>query len=55
MKVEPPGRAALTTQLYSPDQAARNASDGIFRSENVLVITTGTPLIGRFDFIVDLA
>jgi len=48
------GGSALTTQLYFPGQAS-NSGDGIYRPENLLKITQGTPLVGRFDFIVDRA
>ncbi|MFN2626997.1 MAG: dioxygenase [Mycobacteriales bacterium] len=44
----------LTTQVYFPGIAA-NSNDGIFRQENLLKITQGTPLIGRYDFVLDRA
>lgn len=52
VKVTPPGGATLTSQLYLPDQA-RNSSDSIFRSELVMKVDRGTPLTGRFDFVLD--
>lgn len=53
VKVTPSGGATLTSQLYLPDQT-RNASDSIFRPELTMKIERGTPLVGRFDFILDL-
>ncbi len=43
--------STLTTQLYFPG-VAQNAQDSIFNSANVLKITDGTPLQGRFDFVL---
>ncbi len=54
VKVQAPGRAVLTSQLYFPD-AARNASDGLFRPELVMrVDRSGDALAARFDFVVDV-
>jgi protocatechuate 3,4-dioxygenase beta subunit len=41
----------LTTQLYFPG-VAQNAQDGIFSAANLLKIADGTPLQGRFDFVL---
>ena len=51
VKVDVAG-SVLTTQLYFPGQAS-NAQDGIFHQENLLTITGGSPLLGRFDFVLD--
>lgn len=53
VKVTPLGGATFTSQLYLPEQA-RNASDSIFRPELVMKVERGTPLLGRFDFVLDL-
>ena len=55
VKVQPPGRSILTTQLYFPGEA-RNASDGIFSP--ALLMAVSTPPTGkeaRFDFVVRAA
>jgi protocatechuate 3,4-dioxygenase beta subunit len=54
VKVTPPGRAVLTTQLYLPG-LARNSSDSIFRPELVVRIeSAGPPVAARFDFVLDV-
>ena len=53
VKVTPPGRATTTSQLYFPS-STRNESDGIFSPAMLVTLTPGTPLRGRFDFIVNL-
>ncbi len=54
VKVQAPGKAALTTQLYFPDEQ-RNASDSIFQPANVVRLDrSGTDWSARFDFVLDL-
>jgi protocatechuate 3,4-dioxygenase beta subunit len=52
VKVQSPGGALLTTQLYFPGEP-RNRSDGLFRKE-LLLRTTERPalLSARFDFVL---
>ena len=55
VKVQAPGRAILTTQLYFPG-VARNRTDGIFSAE-LLVRSwrkVGARRAARFDFVLDL-
>jgi protocatechuate 3,4-dioxygenase beta subunit len=55
VKVQAPGRAILTTQLYFPG-VARNRTDGIFSAE-LLVKSwrkVGARRAARFDFVLDL-
>ena len=55
VKVQPPNRSVLTTQLYFPGEAV-NARDPIFSPELVMRVTeTTTSKAGAFDFVVDLA
>jgi protocatechuate 3,4-dioxygenase beta subunit len=54
VRVQPPRRRILTTQLYFPGEA-RNASDGIF--ERDLLVSwrkVGSRRVARFDFVLDL-
>ena len=54
VKVQPPSRPVLTTQLYFPGEAV-NARDPIFSPELVMRVTeTTTGRAGAFDFVVDL-
>jgi protocatechuate 3,4-dioxygenase beta subunit len=54
VKVQPPNRSVLTTQLYFPGEAV-NARDPIFSPELVMRVTeTTTGKAGTFDFVVDL-
>jgi len=54
VKVQPPNRPVLTTQLYFPGEAV-NARDPIFSPELVMRVTeTTTGKAGTFDFVVDL-
>jgi protocatechuate 3,4-dioxygenase beta subunit len=54
VKVQPPNRPVLTTQLYFPGEAV-NARDPIFSPELVMRVTeTTTGRAGAFDFVVDL-
>ena len=54
VKVQPPNRSVLTTQLYFPGEAV-NARDPIFSPELVMRVTeTTTGKAGAFDFVVDL-
>jgi protocatechuate 3,4-dioxygenase beta subunit len=54
VKVQPPNRSVLTTQLYFPGEAV-NARDPIFSPELVMRVTeTTTGRAGAFDFVVDL-
>jgi protocatechuate 3,4-dioxygenase beta subunit len=54
VKVQPPTRPVLTTQLYFPGEAV-NARDPIFSPELVMRVTeTTTGKAGTFDFVVDL-
>jgi protocatechuate 3,4-dioxygenase beta subunit len=54
VKVQAPGRSALTTQLYFPGESA-NSSDSIFRSELLLQLDrSGAEWSARFNFIVDV-
>lgn len=53
VKVTPQGGSTLTSQLYFPN-VARNSSDGIFNASLLVKLEQGTPLLGRFDFVVDV-
>jgi protocatechuate 3,4-dioxygenase beta subunit len=54
VKVQPPNRPVLTTQLYFPGEAV-NARDPIFSPELVMRVTEMTTgKAGTFDFVVDL-
>ena len=54
VKVQPPNRPVLTTQLYFPGEAV-NARDPIFSPELVMRVTEATTgKAGTFDFVVDL-
>ncbi len=53
VKVTPPGGTTVTSQLYFPI-STRNESDGIFNATMLVTLTPGTPLAGRFDFIVNI-
>jgi protocatechuate 3,4-dioxygenase beta subunit len=54
VKVQPPNRSVLTTQLYFPGEAV-NARDPIFSPELVMRVSeTTTGKAGTFDFVVDL-
>jgi len=48
------GGTTITTQVFFPGQSS-NSGDGIYRAENLLKITDGTPLVGRFDFVLKTA
>lgn len=55
VKVQPPGRPTLTTQLYFAGES-RNASDSIFRSELQMQLDRSpADWAGRFNFVVDVA
>jgi protocatechuate 3,4-dioxygenase beta subunit len=52
VKVQPPGQAVLTTQLYFPDEPA-NETDGIFDQALVMTVSpTRDGRAGRFTFVV---
>jgi protocatechuate 3,4-dioxygenase beta subunit len=52
VKVQPPGGAVLTSQLYFPD-ARRNATDGIFNPALMVSMQeTAEGQAGTFDFVV---
>ncbi len=58
VKVTPPGGATITSQLYFPN-VSQNQADGIFSPAMLVtltpvILTPGTPLAGRFDFIVNV-
>jgi protocatechuate 3,4-dioxygenase beta subunit len=55
VKVQVPGRPALTTQLYFPEEKQRNAQDGIYDAA-LLVTWIDAPKnsMARFDFVLDL-
>lgn len=54
VKVQAPGRAVLTTQLYFPDEPL-NRSDGLYRRELTMRLAQADDrLLGRFDFVLDL-
>jgi len=53
VKIQAPGKAVVTSQLYFPD-VARNTNDGSFDA-TLLIAVQGTPaagLQGKFDFVV---
>jgi protocatechuate 3,4-dioxygenase beta subunit len=53
LKVQAPNASVLTTQLYFPADAARNARDGIYSAELLMDIQEGVDgQLGRFDFVV---
>jgi protocatechuate 3,4-dioxygenase beta subunit len=52
VKVQPPGAAELTTQLYFPDQAS-NSGDAIFDPRLLLPMKrAGSAYIAQFDFVL---
>ena len=52
VKVQPPNRPVLTTQLYFPGEK-RNARDFLFRPELLMAIDEGTRgKHGRFNFVL---
>ena len=55
IKVQAPSQAVLTTQLYFPNEP-KNASDGIFRKECLMEITSNTDgsTAGTFNFVLNL-
>lgn len=56
VRVQPAGGRVLTTQLYFPDQASRNARDGLFHES--LLLTTRPhedALLASFGFVIDTA
>jgi len=54
VKVQPPGQATLTTQLYFPG-VARNQQDAIFNAALLISVRDGADAqVGTFDFILDL-
>ena len=54
VKVQAPGRAVLTTQLYFPGEAG-NRRDGIFDPDLVMKVRDADGgKVGRFDFVLDL-
>lgn len=54
VKVQAPGSAVLTTQLYFPGEP-RNASDGIYREECLIDLANqGSSATGTFDFVLEL-
>ena len=53
VKVQPPGKSTLTTQLYFPG-VSRNQQDSIFDARLLLnVVNAGSGLTATFDFIID--
>jgi protocatechuate 3,4-dioxygenase beta subunit len=57
LKVQAPNAPVLTTQLYFPADAARNARDGIYSADLLMDIQEGANggQVGRFDFVVRTA
>jgi protocatechuate 3,4-dioxygenase beta subunit len=56
LKVQAPNAPVLTTQLYFPADAARNARDGIYSADLLMDIQEGADgQVGRFDFVVRTA
>lgn len=55
VKVQAPGHAALTSQIYFPDEQ-QNATDSIFRPDLLARVDsrTATAWAARFDFVLDL-
>lgn len=54
VKVQPPGGAVLTTQLYFPGES-KNSGDGLFRRELLMAVAqAGDGLNARFDFVLDM-
>jgi protocatechuate 3,4-dioxygenase beta subunit len=52
VKVRPPRRPTLTTQLYFPN-TTQNAQDGIFESRLLVRMrAVGERRVGRFDFVL---
>ncbi len=53
VKIQAPGKSLLTTQLYFPEDSARNKSDGIYDAR-LLVTWLGstTPRVARYDFVL---
>ncbi|HKA33046.1 MAG TPA: intradiol ring-cleavage dioxygenase [Candidatus Binatia bacterium] len=54
VRVQPPNRAVLTTQLYFPGEPG-NKRDGIFNPKLVLDLRASGIKTGRFDFVVEAA
>ena len=56
LKVQAPGARILTSQLYFPADAARNARDGLYRPDLLMdVQQTDNGQLARFDFVVTTA
>jgi protocatechuate 3,4-dioxygenase beta subunit len=54
IKYQAPSQPVLTTQLYFPGEPV-NARDRIFHPDLLLRIEAGSPLLARFDAVLDLA
>jgi len=54
VRVQPPSRPVLTTQLYFPGEPG-NKRDGIFNPKLMLNLRESGVKTGRFDFIVEAA
>jgi len=54
VRVQPPSRRVLTTQLYFPGEPG-NKSDGIFNPKLLLELRESGGKTGRFDFVVETA
>jgi protocatechuate 3,4-dioxygenase beta subunit len=53
VKVQVPGRPLLTTQLYFPEDAARNRADGIYDAKLLVRwLDAAAKTIARFDFVL---
>jgi protocatechuate 3,4-dioxygenase beta subunit len=56
LKVQAPNAPVLTTQLYFPADAARNARDGIYSPDLLMDVREDVNgQVGRFDFVVATA
>lgn len=53
VKVGPPDRRPLTTQLYFPDEPD-NSRDRLFRRTLLIAMAAGSPQRAAFDFVLDL-
>jgi protocatechuate 3,4-dioxygenase beta subunit len=53
VKVAPPGRPLLTTQLYFPNEPA-NTRDDLFQRALLMRVTGGDELAAHFSFILDM-
>jgi protocatechuate 3,4-dioxygenase beta subunit len=53
VKIQAPGKPALTTQLYFPEDSQRNGNDGIYNARLLVQwLETAAVKVGRYDFVL---